>query len=116
MTIELAADMVAQVGEAPTWSAAAQALYWIDGVAHRVMRPDWPRSRPETRELAYRPSCLALLPGRGLLVGYKKGLGTFDFESGTARQLPLAGIDFSDQSFNDGACDAAGRLWIGTRH
>ena len=80
------------------------------------MRLGWPQRRLEAKTLPYRPSCLALLPDRGLLVGYKKGLGTFDFDAGEARQLPLKGMEFAVASFNDGACDAAGRLWIGTRH
>jgi sugar lactone lactonase YvrE len=70
----------------------------------------------EQRDLPYRPSCLAPLEGRGLLVGYKKGIGRFDFESCRAVQLPIAGADLGEVSFNDGICDAAGRLWIGTRH
>jgi L-arabinonolactonase len=115
-TVRLAADIVSTVGEAPTWSIAEQALYWIDGHGRHVMRLKWPGNAVERRELPYRPSCLALLPERGLLIGYKKGLGTFDFDTRLARQLPLSGIDFADESFNDAACDAAGRLWIGTRH
>jgi sugar lactone lactonase YvrE len=114
--VELAADIVSIVGEAPTWSVREQALYWIDGQQHRIMRLQVPSRRVETRDLPYRPSCLALLPERGLLVGYKKGIGTFDFDTGAAASLPLTGISFDVVSFNDGACDAAGRLWIGTRH
>ncbi len=114
--LELAADIVSIVGESPTWSVREQALYWIDGQAHRVMRLSLPSGRLETRDLPYRASALALLPERGLLLAYKKGLGTFDFETGAAQSLPVEGIDFTDVSFNDCACDAAGRLWIGTRH
>jgi sugar lactone lactonase YvrE len=114
--LELAADVTCVVGEAPTWSTREQALYWIDGQSHSIMRLRFPDRVLETRPLPYRPSCLALLPERGLVVGYKKGLGTFDFDSGEAVALPLTGVPFEAASFNDGACDAAGRLWIGTRH
>jgi L-arabinonolactonase len=114
--VELAADIVSIVGESPIWSVREQALYWIDGQARRIMRLHWPDRRLESRELPYRPSCIALLPEAGLLVGYKKGLGAFDFDSGAARSLPLEGVAFDVESFNDGACDAAGRFWIGTRH
>jgi sugar lactone lactonase YvrE len=110
------ADFVAIVGEAPIWSAQEQALYWIDGHQRHLMRLHWPTQTAERRPLPYRPSCLALLPGGGLLVGYKKGIGTFDFTSGRAVALPAGGVDLDVVSFNDGACDAAGRLWIGTRH
>lgn len=114
--IALAADITCIVGEGPIWSVREQALYWIDGQGHRIMRLRPEEEAPETRPLPYRPSCLALLPERGVMVGYKKGLGTFDFDSGEGRALPLEGVPFVVESFNDGACDAAGRLWIGTRH
>jgi sugar lactone lactonase YvrE len=113
---ECVSEIVAIVGEAPTWSVREQALYWIDGQQRQIMRLDWATRASETRGLPYRPSCLALLPEDGLLIGYKKGIGTFDFAAGTAHALPLRDVDLDIVSFNDGACDAAGHLWIGTRH
>jgi sugar lactone lactonase YvrE len=110
------ADLVAITGEAPIWSAQEQALYWIDGQQRQIMRLSMPARIAEVRRLPYRPSCLALLPERGLLIGYKKGIGTFDFATGEAVALPLHDVVLDIVSFNDGACDAAGRLWIGTRH
>lgn len=109
-------EVRATVGEAPLWFAAERALYWIDGMQRRVLRHDAVDGSETWRELPYRPSCLAPLPDGRLLIGYKKGIGLFDFAAGRAVALPLAGIDFTDVSFNDGICDAAGRLWIGTRH
>lgn len=110
----LLGEAAAVVGEAPLWSAAEQALYWLDTMQRRLFRLR--DGVTEQRDLPYRPSCLAPLEGTGLLVGYKKGIGLFDFESGRAVQLPIAGADLGEVSFNDGICDAAGRLWIGTRH
>ena len=114
--IVLAADITAIVGESPTWSAREQALYWIDGQQRRVMRLRAETGDVEMRELPFRPSCLVLQPERGVLIGYKKGLGRFDFDTGEAQALPVPGVDLETVSFNDGTCDPAGRLWIGTRH
>jgi sugar lactone lactonase YvrE len=110
------ANAVAVVGESPLWSAAEQALYWIDGHRHTMLRLDWATRAVTTRRLPYKPGCMAFLPDGRFLVGYKKGLGVFDFAAGAATALALSGVDFDAVSFNDGACDAAGRLWIGTRH
>lgn len=112
--IRVVSGVRAIVGEAPLWSAERRALYWIDGQRRLLLRLR--DGVTETRDLPYRPSCLAPLADGRLLVGYKKGIGTFDFDSGHARQLPLEGVDLGEVSFNDGACDRAGRLWIGTRH
>jgi len=114
--IRLVGDFTAVVGEAPLWSAAEQALYWLDNTQRKLVRWRMESDTTETRDLPYRPSCLCPLAGKGLLVGYRKGIGLFDFDSGRAVQLPISGAELEVVSFNDGACDAAGRLWIGTRH
>lgn len=113
--IRMVGDFTAVAGEAPLWSAAEQALYWLDNRERLLVRLR--DGVTEARRLPYRPNCLApLTSGKGLLVGYRKGIGTFDFDSGRAVQLPISGAELDVVSFNDGACDAAGRLWIGTRH
>jgi sugar lactone lactonase YvrE len=113
--IRFVTDFAAVIGEGPLWSPHHAALYWIDTVTRKLMRMRAPFEKSEIRDLPYRPSCLASLPDGRLLVGYKKGVGLFDFDRGQALQLPLEGVSFENEIFNDGACDAAGRLWIGTR-
>jgi sugar lactone lactonase YvrE len=108
-------DFTATIGEGPLWSPHDEALYWIDTVQKKLVRLRAPFTKSEIRDLPYRPSCLAGVHGGGLLVVYKKGIGLFDFDSGTPSQLPLAGVSFDNEIFNDGACDSAGRLWVGTR-
>jgi len=112
--IRLASASRAIVAEAPIWCAEDQALYWIDGQRRVIFRLRDGETRE--RELPFRPSCLARHAEGGFVIGYKKGLGRFDFDSGRDAPWPVAGVDFREVSFNDGACDAAGRLWIGTRH
>ncbi len=109
-------DFTAVLGEGPTWSPREQALYWLDTMQRKIVRVAAPFVASETRDLPYRPSCLALLPDGQFLIAYKKGLGVFDFPSGRSTPLPVKGVDLDGVSFNDGACDRAGRLWIGTRH
>lgn len=114
--VEPASDVVAIVGEAPLWSVREGVLYWIDGQQRLLMRSRYADRDTETRALPYRPSCLGWMPDGRLLVGYKKGMGVFDFASGEALVLPVQGVDLDTVSFNDGACDHQGRFWIGTRH
>lgn len=40
----------------------------------------------------------------------------FDFAKGALRELTKIEIDKDENRCNDGKCDAAGRLWIGTMH
>lgn len=107
-------DYRAVIGEGPLWSPRASALYWVDTVQKKILRYRPDERRTELRDLVYRPSCIALTHDQRLLVAFKKGLALFDFDTGATEPLALAGMSFDDAIFNDGACDAAGRLWIGT--
>ncbi|HEY4202723.1 MAG TPA: SMP-30/gluconolactonase/LRE family protein [Devosiaceae bacterium] len=114
--ISFVEDFRAELGEGLLWSPREQALYWLDTVEKKIIRTRPPFTTSEVRDLHYRPSSLALHADGGLLIAYKKGIGRYDFDTGTATSLPLSGVDFSVVSFNDGACDRAGNFWIGTRH
>ena len=103
------------LGEGPLWSARDGALFWLDQVEPRLFRTAPPFERTEWRPLPRPPTCIALHADGRLLVGYREGIGLFDFATGTAEPLTLDDIDFATVTFNDAIADAAGRLWIGTR-
>ena len=116
MEVRLAADTVAIVGESPLWIEREQAVYWIDGQRPHLMRLRPTTGNVETCSLPFRPSCVVPCSDGRLLIGYKKGLGVYDFPTRANMPLSVAGVDLRTVGFNDGACDRQGRLWIGTRH
>jgi L-arabinonolactonase len=105
----------ATLGEGPIWVAARQALYWIDIHQETLIRYLPATDRSDTRKLPQRPTSLCERTDGQLLVSYKTGMGTIEFESGRTQQLQVSGVDFEHEAFNDSACDRLGRLWIGTR-
>lgn len=114
--ITVVPDFVAVTGEAPLWCQRTSTLYWLDLQGRTLQCLPAPFTHTRSLPLPYRPSCLCLRPDGTLLVGYRKGLGIIDPATGATRQLPLGPVDLDVVSFNDGIADAAGRLWIGTRH
>lgn len=106
---------VATLAEGPLWSTREQVLYWIDTIGKKLFRYDPATDEVVERSLVYRPSALARFPGGGLLLALKKGVALYDFGTGEMRSLQLGGLDFEEAVFNDGACDPAGRFWIGSR-
>lgn len=113
--IRFVENVTATLGEGPLWSQHDSALYWVDTMQSKLMRLRAPYTNAEVRDLPYRPSCLAAIGRDHLFVVYKKGVGLFRFESGEAKQLPLSGVSFENEIFNDGICDRHGRMWVGTR-
>lgn len=112
--LKIIRDYRASIGEGPMWSPRDNALYWLDTVRSKIIRYRPDDRQSEVRELGYRPSCVILLADGRLLVAFKKGLALFDFASGETKALELHDMSFEHEIFNDGACDRAGRLWIGT--
>jgi len=103
------------LGEGPMWSVRAQVLYWIDIVSRTIMRLRPRTAEVDVRALPYAPSAVIPCASGGLLLVTKKGMATLDFDQPTLTSLQVPLVDFSKEVFNDAKCDAAGRLWAGTR-
>ncbi len=109
---EVAGGARAGLGEGPRWDAATQTLLWVDIPAKLVHRYD-PATRTNTTQQVADVVSLALPRRRGgVVIGLPDGLHLLDGE-----RSPLIAAIESEQAgtrTNDGACDAAGRLWVGT--
>ncbi len=112
--IEVVLDAGATIGESPTWAAAEKALYWID-----VKRPALYRLDPATGSQRSWPmpsdiGAFALLSGTaGAVVALRQGIFRLDFASGSLTRLAPPPFDPALFRFNEGACDATGRFWVG---
>jgi len=106
-----------KVGECPVWDVDAQALYWVDIEGRFIRRLDGASGQVQSWPTAERVGCIALST-RGTLVAAMES-GVFEIELQTEPRLrsrliaparhPRAGM-----RFNDGRCDAQGRLWVGS--
>lgn len=109
---EVAVEAEAALGEGPRWDAASATLLWVD-IPNRCVHCYDPATGQDVSQPV--PGVVSLaLPRRsgGVVIGLRDGLHLLDGE----RPTLLAGIEAerSDTRTNDGACDAAGRLWVGT--
>lgn len=112
--VEVAVEANATIGEAPTWSGRERALYWIDVKEPALHRFD-PRSGQRRRwALTSDIGGFALLEdASGAVVALREGIFRLEFASGALSCLVPAPFDPAVFRFNEGACDAAGRFWIG---
>lgn len=112
--IQVAFEPPMQLGECPLWHAGESALYWIDIPGKAVHRLHITSSAHRSWPMPEEPGCLALHAEGGLVVALRNGLFRLDTESGEMTSLHAAPYDESKLRFNDGRCDAMGRLWTGT--
>lgn len=105
-----------RVGESPVWSVAQQALYWVDieGCQIRRCRPG---ADTESWSLPERVGCIALSGDGRVIAALESGIAAVTLGAAGSVQIDwLARIEHPahDMRFNDGRCDARGRLWVGS--
>jgi sugar lactone lactonase YvrE len=103
-----------QLGECPVWHPDEQSLYWIDISAMQIHRLHVESATHRVWSLPSEPGCIARNASSGLIVAMRSGIAHFDTDTGALSQLVDAPYDTARLRFNDGRCDAAGRLWVGT--
>lgn len=105
----------AQIGESPLWSAAEQALYWVDIEGRSLQRWSWVERTLAQWAVPERPGSIALCARGGLLAAMETCIFyLLPAGDGVIQIERLASVTFprTDMRFNDGRCDRAGRFWV----
>ena len=105
------------LGEGCLWDAETNCIIWLD-----IARPSRIHSfSPSTGDHQVWPSKLLLTAiakrrSGGFILGGEDGVYSFDPATGAIAAFCKPEMDRPHNRFNDGACDANGRFWIGTMH
>lgn len=103
-----------QLGECPLWHAQQAALYWIDIDGCAIHRFHPAHGAHHVWTMPSEPGCIAINASGGLIVALRSGLALLDTDNGQLTTIAAAPYDPASTRFNDGRCDAAGRLWVGS--
>jgi sugar lactone lactonase YvrE len=106
-------DAKASLGECPVWSVTDQALYWVDINAPALHRFDPATGRDTAMSMPESIGCVALRAGGGFVVALRSGIWLAEADGRLARKVAAAPYDPAHHRFNDGRCDAQGRLFAG---
>ncbi|MFH9015248.1 SMP-30/gluconolactonase/LRE family protein [Streptomyces sp. NPDC017943] len=113
---EVAVRAESELGEGPTWDAAAGRLLWLDVLGCRVHTYDPATGRRTTRRTDQHVGAVKPRAGGGLVLNLRDGIGLLDpEEDGTGggfrwlRREPVPG-----RRANDAAVAPDGSLWAGT--
>ena len=101
------------LGEAPHWISATQSLLWVDILTPSVHMSNLTNGDTRTTPL---PELVGMVVPRrrgGYVAATQSGFRSLDLQSGEMAAL-ASPPGMSGRRFNDGKCDAAGRLWAGT--
>lgn len=100
--------------ESPLWDPAAGKLSWVDLLELNYGGFAPPRAIDAKRALPDLVSCIALRARGGMVAAVRDGLAAFDPVRMRLARLVEIEADLPRNRPNDGRCDRAGRMWIGT--
>ena len=112
--LEIAARGDALVGEGPVWVSSERRLYWIDVKGQKIFCLDPLTGARHTWDCPQRIGAIAPRATGGFAAVLKSGLYLSDGEPEHWRPLADPEAHLHGNRFNDGKCDARGRLWAGT--
>jgi sugar lactone lactonase YvrE len=114
MKVDVVIEAGATIGEAPTWAAREKAVYWIDVKKPALYRHDTVTGAARSWPMPSDIGAYALLSDRtGAVVAVRDGIFRLDFDTANLTQLAPPPFDPKLFRFNEGACDATGRFWVG---
>jgi sugar lactone lactonase YvrE len=114
MEAELVLDAQAETGEGPCWDEEKRLLYFVDITKGRLHTYD-----PQTgahKSVGFGEPIGVAVPhaGGGLAAALQHGFYRVDPDTGSKTAIALLDDRSPDMRFNDGKCDARGRLFAGT--
>lgn len=113
--VQLALKVNANLGECPRWDDQAQLLYWVDINNQQLHRFDPVTGADEFIQFEEEIGCFSLRHNdKGFVVAMRSGFHFLDGWSPELRPICDPEADLKQNRFNDGRCDAAGRLIAGT--
>lgn len=113
MSVDVAVRSEALLGEGPRWDAEARRLLWVDIEAGALHVSDPESGDDRTIPVGARVGAASPTRGGGVLVALADRLALVDLADESVRTLVEIphGVGMR---LNDGACDPAGRFWVGS--
>jgi sugar lactone lactonase YvrE len=103
-----------KLGEGPMWSEKRNSCLWVDIDGSGFYECNWRTAEVKQWEVEQKISLIVEAKNGKLILGMENGLAAFDTETNVLNWLIDIERNVSANRSNDGACDVAGRLWIGT--
>ena len=115
LTVESVLEIPCELGESPRWDEKEQCLYFVDITGQKLHR-----YYPETNTHSFRSfnepvACVAVSKDGGLVIAMQSGIYFIkNFDASLEMIVESPELSLQTNRFNDGRCDAKGRLLIGT--
>lgn len=112
--VEVVSDRRCELGEGPHWDVGSQTLYYVDLTAGDVCQLEVESKKSKAIHIGDNVSLVIPTDDNQLIITKNNKLFKFDSASNRKQLLAEVEQDLKGNRFNDGKCDASGRLWLGT--
>lgn len=112
--VEVFSSEPSLLGEGPVWSAAEQALYWLDIGNRTLHRRCQAAEGVRSWSLPAYPGCLAEIAPGSIAIAMGEGVHRFDLAKSCAQLMCKTPNRRNGTRFNDGKVDPKGRFWAAT--
>lgn len=102
------------LGEGAIWSSSRKLFFYVDIEGQKVGLVDPVSGMTKQRQLREKVGTVVPAEDGRLILGLEHSISIFDFDSQELQELIHLEPEIPTNRSNDGKCDAAGRLWIGT--
>jgi sugar lactone lactonase YvrE len=112
--VEVLVDTRSPLGEGAFWDVEKKLLYWVDINSGYLFVTDPKSGTNKQYEFGESVGTVVTCRNGGLLLALKKTIAHFDPDTEVLTPKIKVEEELSQNRFNDGKCDPAGRLWVGT--
>jgi len=102
------------LGEGPLWHEERNSFFWVDIEGKFLNEWQQETCRVSCWRMPQRIGMAAQVNDHLFIIALQDGLASFDLRNGAVKWLKDLEKDIASNRPNDGKCDVAGRLWLGT--
>lgn len=114
LNIEIVGSKISLLGEGPVWDAKQGMIYWID-ILNGQLHSHHPKKNTQASiGLDQMIGSFALSDHGKIIAALKEGIYWVDKNTGAKELIIASEKHLTNNRFNDGKCDPAGRFWAGT--
>lgn len=114
MEVEVVHGHQCELGEGPVWDAKNNVICWVDILNGEIHEYSPTKKNHKMYPVKKMVGCIALCNDNNFILASTSGIGFLDRETGKIEYVDNPESHLPENRFNDGKCDPAGRLWVGS--
>ena len=114
--VALEYSVKSQLGEGAVWNHKTNELYWVDieGKKFNIYNPATKANK--AFDVPSRVGTVVPFTNKEAVLALEDGIYKIDINNGSLTRISDVEANMPQNRFNDGKCDPAGNLWVGSMH